>query len=268
MSDTKERLVAAISGATSGFGLIYARRFAEKGFDLFLIARREEILQSIQKEYSAKYGVHVEYMVADLAVEEDLKRVESRLEKIDRLAWMINSAGFGGNRAFPDVDVELESRMVLVHCLATMRLSHAATVPMARRKYGRIVNIASAAGFLAGDHCAEYCSTKAYIITFSKCLQCDVSRYGIRVQALCPGFVRTGFHDTYTMRNSQIKEKVPGFLWTPAEYVVRCSLRAIERKLFYRVILVPSLRYKIIIWAGSVWWLSPLRMLFTGGKVR
>lgn len=268
MSETKERLVVAITGATSGFGLVYARKFAEKGFDLLLIARREEILQNIQKEYSEQYGVAVEYMVADLSVEEDLKRVESRLECIDRLAWLINSAGFGGNNAFPNVDIELESRMVLVHCLATMRLSRAALVPMVKRKFGRIVNIASAAGFLTGDRCADYCSTKSYIITFSKCLQCDVSRHGVRVQALCPGFVRTGFHDTYAMRNSQIKEKVPGFLWIPAEYVVRASLRAIERKLFYRVILVPSLRYKMIIWAGSVWWLSPLRMLLTGGKIR
>ena len=262
------RPVSAVCGASSGFGAIYARRFAEMGHDLFLVARRTERLEKMAEELSSKYGVQVETMTADLSKPEDLSRVEKRIEELSTLQYMVNSAGFGGNRVFPDVDVELETRMVQVHCLATMRLCRAALIPMTAKKSGKIINIASAAGFLAGDGAADYTATKAYIITFSRSLQSDVCRRGVRVQALCPGFVRTEFHDSETMKNSQIKQKVPDWLWIPAERVVSISLAAINRSFWRGVVCLPSMRYKFITWAGYEWWLAPLRILFTRGRVR
>lgn len=262
------RPVAAITGATSGFGKIFAQRLAKKGNDLILIARREEILTNLKAELSKKYGVDVTVIVADLSKEQDLIRVEEKLCETHNLYWMVNNAGFGGNRVFPDVDVQVESDMIRVHCLATMRLARAALVPMTANRRGRIINLASVAGFLCGDGAADYTATKAYIITFSKSLQCDVQRNGIRVQALCPGFAHTGFHDAATMATSTIKQDVPWFLWLSADYVVRCSLRAIDRRLFYRVICIPSLLYKVVTFFGSEWIFSPIRILFSRGRVR
>ena len=262
------RLVSAISGASSGFGAIYARRFAEMGHDLFLVARRKDRLDQLATELSEKYGIRVETMAADVSKEDALKAVEKRIESLTNLEFMVNSAGFGGNREFPDVDIELETRMIQVHCLATMRLSRAALLPMTARHRGFLINIASAAGFFAGAGAADYTGTKAYIITFSRSVQSDVRKKGVRVQALAPGFVRTEFHDSETMKNSGVKEKVWGILWIPAEKVVSISLNAIRRRFFRGVVCIPTYRYKLITWAGSEWWLAPLRILFTLGSVR
>ena len=262
------RLVSAVCGASSGFGAIFARRFAEMGHDLFLVARRKDRLDQLAAELSAQYGIRVETMIADVSKPDPLLAVEKRIESIPNLEFMVNSAGFGGSREFPDVDIDLETRMIQVHCIATMRLCRAALIPMTARHHGRIINIASAAGFLSGCGAADYTGTKSYILTFSRSLQSDVRNKGIRIQALAPGFVRTEFHDSETMKNSGVKQRVWGILWIPAEKVVSISLRAIQRRFFRGVVCIPTYRYKLAIWAGSEWWLAPLRILFSGGRVR
>lgn len=262
------RPVSAISGASSGFGAIFARRFAAMGHDLLLIARRKERLDQLADELASKYGVAVEVLTADAAKREELAAAEKRIAELNTLEYMVNSAGFGADQTFPNLDVALETRMIEVHCIATMRLCEAALLPMAAKKGGKIINIASAAGFMAGGGAADYTATKAYIITFSRSLQSDVARYGVRVQALCPGFAKTEFHDSETMKQSPIKSNVPGWLWISAERVVSASLAAFRRPSFGRVVCIPSLRYKFITWAASAWWLAPLRIFFSGGHIR
>lgn len=267
-----DRPVAAITGASSGFGKIYAQRLAAKGCDLLLVARRLEKLEEIAVEIKRDFGVEVETLSADLSVLSDVERVEKRLEALPTLRYLINNAGFGGNQKFPDVFIEVETQMVLTHCLAPMRLCRAAlSVMKARGKTkdaGYIVNVASIAGFLSGEGSADYTATKAYLIAFSKSLQCDVGRFGVRVQALCPGFARTGFHDADTMRFSKIKETVPNFLWQRADYVVDYSLRSLHRKLRPNVVCIPTVIYKLVGYFGSSWLFAPLRLLFSWGTVR
>ena len=266
------RPVAAITGASSGFGKIYAKRLAAKGCDLLLVARRLEKLEEVKAEIVAEYQVEVECMVADLSVLEDVERVEKRLEETPTLLYMINNAGFGGNQKFPDVFLDVETKMVLTHCLAPMRLCRAALVPMKakglRRRAGYIVNVSSIASFLAGEGAADYTATKAYLTTFSRSLQCDVGRFGVRVQALCPGFARTGFHDAETMRFSHLKQTVPFFLWQRAERVVDTSLRSLHRHWLPSVVCIPTVIYKLVGYFGSSWLFAPLRVLFSGGTAR
>lgn len=264
----QDRPVSAISGASSGFGAIFARRFAAMGHDLLLIARRKERLDQLAGELTSKYNVAVETLAADVSKLDELAVAEKRIAEHNTLEYMVNSAGFGADQTFPHLDVELETRMIQVHCIATMRLCEAALLPMTANKRGKIINIASAAGFMAGGGAADYTATKAFIITFSRSLQSDVARYGVRVQALCPGFAKTGFHDSETMKNSPIKSNVPNGLWISAERVVSASLAAIRRPSFGRVVCIPSLRYKFIAWAANEWWLAPFRIFFSGGKVR
>ena len=266
------RRVAAITGASSGFGRIYAERFAAMGCDLLLVARREEKLLQAAEEIRAKFNVEIEIIVADLSVLGDVERVEARLEKIPTLYCLVNNAGFGGNQKFPDVFIDVETSMVLTHCLAPMRLSRAALVPMKarglKRDAGYIVNVASIAGFLAGEGAADYTATKAYLIAFSRSLQCDVRRFGVRVQVLCPGFARTGFHDAETMRFSKLKQTVPFFLWQRADRVVDASLRAIKRRWLPTVVCIPTVIYKLVGYFGSSWLFAPLRLFFSWGAAR
>ena len=262
------RFVSAVSGASSGLGAIFARRFAEMGHDLFLVARRGDLLAQQAETLSSKYGVRVETMRADVSRLDQLEQVEKRIERLDNLEYMVNSAGFGGNREFPNVDIEIETRMIQVHCIATMRLCRAALIPMVKRNAGKIINISSASGYLAGWGAADYTGTKAYLLTFSRSLQADLRKTKIRVQALAPGFIRTEFHDSETMKNSGVKDRVWKILWIPAEKVVSISLKNINRKIFRGVVCIPTYFYKLVIWAGSEWWLAPLRILFSGGRVR
>ena len=266
------RPVAAITGASSGFGKIYAKRLAAEGCDLLLVARRGALLDEIAADLTAQFGVAVETLVADLSKLDEVEKVERRLESLPTLRYLVNNAGFGGNQRFPDVFLDVETAMIQTHCLATMRLTRAALIPMKaqnkKRGAGFIVNVASAAGFLAGDGAADYTATKAFIISFSRSLQCDVGPIGVRVQALCPGFTRTGFHDAETMRFSTIKETVPNFLWLDAERVVDASLKALRRRLLPRVVCIPSLKYKIAVFFGSARAFAPLRVLFSRGRVR
>jgi short-subunit dehydrogenase len=243
-SPSSFRPLAAITGASDGLGKEFARQFAEEGYDLLIIARRGQLLEEIKTEFETKYGIFVEPYICDLSNAEEVKRLEERLEKSDSLEFMVNNAGFGFAEAFPDVDPDREEKMIRVHTISLMRLSRAALVPMCRRKKGFLINLSSVAAFLYGNNSAEYMATKSYVLSFSRCIQCDVQKYGVRVQALCPGLTHTGFHSTELMKFFQ-KNKTPSLLWLTAEYVVRTSLRAIRKT--RRVVCIPSLRYKLIL---------------------
>ena len=266
------RPIAVITGASSGLGKCYAFQLAKKGCDLLLVARQTSKLQQTQVEIQQKYDVEIELLSADLSDLSDIQALEKRIEKLTNLRYLINNAGFGANQKFPDVFIDVETQMIITHCLAPMRLCRAAAAVMKSQKEngraGYIVNVASIAGFLAGEGAADYAGTKSYLISFSKSLQCDVKRYGIRVQALCPGYIRTGFHDAPTMRFSNLKQTVPNFLWQKSERVVAYSLRALHSKWNPNVVCIPTVVYKLAGFFGSSWLFSPLRVLLSGGSIR
>lgn len=238
--------IAVITGATSGLGTEYARQLAEMNYDLLLVARRENMLQEVKREIESRSGVNVEYLVCDLAQAGEVRQLESRLESMDNLEVMVNNAGFGRESGFPNVNADDEEEMIRVHAVSLMRLSRSSLVPMCKRRKGYLINVASVAAFLHGKNSAEYCATKAYVLSLSKSIQSDVAGHGVRVQALCPGFTHTGFHDTAAMKASFRKDTTPGFLWLSAPFVVRSSLRSI-RGFWHRVVCIPSFRYKFLI---------------------
>ncbi|MDR2171718.1 MAG: SDR family NAD(P)-dependent oxidoreductase [Planctomycetaceae bacterium] len=238
------RPLAVITGASDGLGKEFARQLASEGYDLLLVARRGNLLEAIKSEYESSYGVRVETFVCDLSQADEVRRLELRIEGESSLEFMVNNAGFGREGMFPDVDPDLEEAMIRVHNISLMRLSRAALIPMCKRRRGYLINLSSVAAFLFGTNCAEYMATKSYVLSFSKCIQCDVKKFGVRVQALCPGLTHTGFHNAETMKNFK-KDKTPKFLWLNADYVVRNSLRSIRKT--NRVVCIPSLRYKLIL---------------------
>jgi short-subunit dehydrogenase len=243
-SPHSSRPLAAVTGASNGLGKEFARQLAAEGYDLLVVARRENLLNEIKIDFEQQYNIHVEPFVCDLSKPDEVQRLEQHLETSGTLEVMINNAGFGRRGTFPNVNPNLEEEMIQVHIVSLMRLARAALVPMCQRKKGFLINLASVAAFLYGTDCTEYIATKSYVLSFSKCLQCDVFKYGVRVQALCPGLTHTEFHSTETMKGFR-KDKTPGFVWLTAEYVVRTSLRSIRRT--RRVVCIPSFRYKIFL---------------------
>jgi uncharacterized protein len=233
-----ERPVALVTGASAGLGSGFARTLAQRGYDLILVARREERLKEVAAELSALHAA-AEVLAADLTKDDDLARVTDRIRHCDSLAMLVNNAGFGLEAVYHRSHLAGQDAMVRLHVLAPAHLAHAALPGMVARGRGGIINVSSVAAFLQGSGGVMYCATKAFLNSFTLGLAVELTGTGVRVQALCPGFTYTEFHDVMGMN----RKIVPKWLWLQADYVVTQSLRDLERG---RVISVPSLRYKLI----------------------
>lgn len=264
MTDQKNR-IAVITGASSGLGQDYARQLAQEGYQLLLVARNQEKLEKLAESLRSQYHVPVDVEIVDLADIDQTRRLAEKIAKLENLEFMINNAGFGLGKRFPLVDIEIETSMIRVHCEATIRLSHAAATAMSPLKKGYIINVASMAAFITGPGAADYCATKAFVNSFSHSIQDDLHAMGIRVQSLCPGYVRTGFHDAPTMRECDMSG-IPNFLWLKSERVVRDSLRKIRRG--RSVTYIPSIRYKIAYFFMTFPCVSTTLKCLLGGKMK
>ncbi len=231
-----------MTGASSGIGEVYAGRLAALGHDLILVARRKERLEKLAAEIEKTHGVSAEVLAADLTEEEGLRKVEERIAGVGSLEFLVNNAGFGSRGLFFRADGEGQDRMHRLHVVATERLCHAVLPAMVARGRGNVVNVSSVAAFGQKPGNASYCATKAWMNCFTEGLFLDLAAIGspVRVQALCPGYTLTEFHDASGLG----REHVPAGWWTSAEDVVAASMRGLARgKLF----VVPGLRYRFCV---------------------
>jgi short-subunit dehydrogenase len=234
--------LAAITGASAGLGTVFARKLAGQGYDLLLIARRGDRLQMLADDLSRPHGIAAAVHEADLSTEDGIASTAARLAAEERLHLLVNNAGFGTVGRFHELDAAAHTAMHRVHMDATMRLSHAALPGMVARNAGAIVNVASVAGFLRSPANVSYCATKAWINAFTEGLYLELAglRSNVTVQALCPGFTYTEFHDVVGIDRAQI----PKWLWMPADFVVDASLAAIPSRKLY---VIPGLKYRVIV---------------------
>jgi len=236
------RRLALITGSSSGIGSVFAKQLASQGYDLLLVARREDRLQQLADSLRQSHAIDVEVLPADLTSDEGLDRVEQRIAAAENLELLVNNAGFGTVGYFHSVDARSQDQMHRLHVLATMRLTHAALGGMVARKIGAVINVSSVAGFWQSPGTVSYCATKCWMNSFTKGLALELKSIGspIKVQALCPGFTHTEFHDSAGYDQTLISES----LWMNAEDVVSESLRGLDRgKLF----VVPGWRYQILV---------------------
>jgi short-subunit dehydrogenase len=248
---------AMVTGASSGIGEAYARLLASLGYDLVIVARRKDRLISIAKELEGQYGVSVSVLPGDLCSENDLSATEEIILGRSNLSVLINNAGFGTLGPFADVDISKSLDMIALHVTAPTRLVKAALPGMLARREGIIVNVASVAPFLPVSGNTIYNGTKSYLIAFSECLQLEVESAGIKVQALCPGFTRTGFHSVDEYKDVDFST-IPKFLWMPAEKVAAQSWQALKKN---KVVFIPGFinRISCEIFGGLLRYLSRKR---------
>ncbi|KTS91583.1 short-chain dehydrogenase [Microbacterium testaceum] len=233
---------ALITGASSGLGAEFARQLAGRGADLVLVARDRTALEEIAAEISGRLDVRVEVLVADLLDADALAAVEGRLA--DGVDVLVNNAGFGLDLAFEENPVDDEVRHLRLHVEAALRLTHAALGPMLARGSGRIVNVASVAGFVPRG---TYGAVKGWLISFSRWANVVYRPRGVTVTAVCPGFVHTNFHERLGLPPG--REGVAPGLWLDAETVVREGLRDAARG---RAVSIPSWRYKVLVAASRL----------------
>jgi uncharacterized protein len=244
------RRLAVITGASSGIGAEFARQLAARGFDLLLVARRAGRLSELCTELFRRHSIDAEPLAADLAVDADVELVARRLRSSPNLALLVNNAGFGTKGVFWDAPLAGQDAMHRVHVMATMRLCHAALGNMVEREAGSIINVSSVSAFSLAAGGASYCATKAWMNSFTEGLAVDLAaaRSPVRVQALCPGFTLTEFHDVLGMNRG----RVPSFLWMQPHEVVEASLLGLEKR---KIIVIPGRAYRMIRWL--LWALPP-----------
>jgi short-subunit dehydrogenase len=248
MTRNTERNTALITGASSGIGAEFARQLAIRDYDLVLTARREDRLMALGCELETKYGITARHVAADLATDEGIAVVEDAITGLPALNLLVNNAGFGISGAYGRSDPAHQLAMVQVHVEAPMRLARAALPGMVARGRGGIINVASVAGFLALPGNITYSATKAYLINFSRGLATEVSSRGIRVQALCPGFTVTEMTEPSVIRDYD-RNPLLRIVWSPADFMVRSSLAALERG---TVVCVPGLLNKTIVFLARI----------------
>lgn len=220
---------ALITGASAGIGAEFARQLAASGHDLILTARRLDRLQALAKTLTEQHGVRTHCIAADLAKPVDVERL---LTEIQDLAWPIDlfvqNAGYGLPGRFHASPMSTHRDFIEVMMTAPLALIHGLLPGMRARGQGRIINIASLAGFMPGsDGHTLYGACKAFWIKVSESLAQENAQHGIRVLALCPGFTYSEFHDSNGSR--PLVSKMPKWLWMQASDVVSEGLQAIEK---------------------------------------
>jgi short-subunit dehydrogenase len=235
------RQVALVTGATAGIGAAFARRLARESYELILVARDADRLARNAQELIDAHGVTVETIVADLVDEAARATVEERLaDRARPVDLLVNNAGMGLGKTFQEVAPDHLDYLLRLNVLSVVRLAKAAVGGMVERRSGAILNVSSVAGFFPYG---TYSATKAFVTSFSQSLAIELDGTGVRVMALCPGFVRTEFH----ARAGIVRDEAPGWSWLKADDVVDAALRGWRGG---QVVIIPDVRYKAVVAVG------------------
>jgi short-subunit dehydrogenase len=218
---------ALITGASAGIGAAFAEVFAAYGFDLVITARREDRLREAAARLERAHGRRVHVIVSDLSSREAPARlceeIATRGLTIDAL---VNNAGYGVPGTYVASPWERHEAMLNVMIMSVSELTYRLLPGMIGRRYGRIINVASLAGFVpapAGH--TLYAATKAFAIKFSEALAHEGRPHGVNVTAVCPGFTFSEFHDV-TGTRAQVS-RLPGWMWMDAPTVARQGFDAV-----------------------------------------
>jgi short-subunit dehydrogenase len=230
---------ALVTGATAGIGAAFARRLAKDGYDLVLVARDGERLTRGAAEITAAHGVSVQVLPADLATDAGRELIAKRLvDERQPVDLLVNNAGLSLNTPFLRSTATRETELLSVNVHAVMRLTLAVLPGMVARRQGSVINVSSVAGFGAAMPGSTYPASKAWVTNFSQSVALSVAPFGVRVMALCPGYVRTEFHQRAGIDMS----KTPEWLWLDADELVEDAIRDLKRG---KMVSVPNWKYKV-----------------------
>lgn len=226
-SGEAKRRTALVTGASAGIGRELALVFASHGFDVVLMARREERLKELGERISKEHGVKTHVLALDLADPAAPRRLfdemAARHIMIDAL---VNNAGYTVPGHFRDTQWADQKALIQVMVTAVAELCHLFGPGMAARQYGRIINVASLAGHLPGAAGGTlYAASKAFVIKLSESLALEYQGRNVHVTALCPGFTYSEFHDVAGNRAEM--NKLPKFMWMNGDAVAREAYEAV-----------------------------------------
>ncbi|QJP17320.1 SDR family oxidoreductase [Starkeya sp. ORNL1] len=195
MSQSARKPVAVVTGASAGIGAVYAERLAARGYDLVLVARRAERLESLSRNLAAAHGTKVEVVEADLTKDTELRRVENILKGNPAITLLVNNAGTSTLAPVAITSQEDAAAMVALNVTALTRLTQAILPAFLARNEGAIINVASVLSFHSLPISAIYSGTKGYVMNFSRGLQRELAGTNVRVQVVMPASTATELWD-------------------------------------------------------------------------
>ncbi|SEE96568.1 hypothetical protein SAMN04489740_3382 [Arthrobacter alpinus] len=229
-----ERPTALVTGATSGIGAEFAQQLGRSQHDLILVARDVVRLEAKAVRLRTEYGVNVEVLPADLVTDHGVASVCARLaDSAKPVSMLVNNAGFSLVNAFERNTIDEESAHLRILAQTPMELAHAVLPGMLERGTGSIINVASVSAFIPRG---TYGAAKSWLVSFSRFANLRYGPKGVRVTAVCPGFVHTEFHE----RMGANMRGVRPWMWLDAGRVVRVGLAA---NMAGKAVSIPSRRY-------------------------
>ncbi|MCP5161003.1 MAG: SDR family oxidoreductase [Hahellaceae bacterium] len=219
---------ALITGASAGIGKALAEAFAQKGFNLILVARRKEKLQEVADLLGTKYKVKTHVIAADLSKSTSPKKIYDEVQAAGlRVDALVNNAGYALNKAFSKASWKEHQEFLNVMLVSVTQLSHLFIPAMKENRYGRIINVSSVAAFTPEWGGSLYGAVKSYVAHMSEALDLELKPFGIHVTSLHPGFTYSEFHDV--MGAAKLRDTLPKWLWMDAETVAQQGVDAVMK---------------------------------------
>ena len=239
---TDERRLAVVTGASAGIGLAFAEFLAERGFDLAIVARREERLRELAGRLTDVHGVQVLPITLDLSDRKAPERLMERIEAEGRhVDVLVNNAGYAVPTRFTDTDWKELEDFLEVLAIGQVDLMRRVLPGMRERNYGRVLNIASLAAFAPENAGGLYGAVKRFMVSTSRAIWKEHQGSDVHVTAVCPGYTRTEFHDV--LGNRRQIDRLPDFMWQEVGAVVREGWSACERN---RAVVITGMNNKIL----------------------
>jgi len=236
---------AVVTGASSGIGTALATELAARGYSLILVARREELLQELAADLSARHGVQAEVRAVDLSDPAARAGLAGDLAERNILV-LCNNAGVSTFGPLAGLDADFERDLVQLNAVAVHDLTLAVLPGMLRRGSGAVLFTGSAAGNLPVPNNATYAATKAFVNSFAESLRGELTGSGISVTLLAPGPVRTETPDP--AESSIVDRLIPDSFWVTSESVAKSSLDGLGRN---KMRVVPGIVSKVMSVAGG-----------------
>ncbi|MBV8488917.1 MAG: SDR family oxidoreductase [Candidatus Eremiobacteraeota bacterium] len=227
---TADRQLALVTGASGGMGLEFAKLLAADGYDLALVARSEDKLRDVAASLAQKHGIEATPVALDLATPDAASALFLRVPRCDVL---INNAGFASNGKFQEIPEARIGEELFLDVVTLTQLTRKYVPGMLERKNGKILNVASTAGFLPGPFMAVYYACKAYVISFSQAIAEELRGSGVTVSVFTPGATATGFAERAGTSNSLLFTKTPV---ANASAMARAGYRGMQRG---QLVIVP-----------------------------
>lgn len=238
---TASRPIALVTGASSGIGLELARVLAREGHDLVIVARREPELQKLADELTSRFGTTSHVITADLSLATGPGELYDAVQKAGlEVEILVNNAGLGNHGRIWETKIAADENQLAVNVVALTTLTKLFLPGMVERGRGRVLNVASTAGFQPGPYMAVYYATKAYVLSFTEAIAEELTGTGVTATALCPGVVPTEFQSVAQMDEDLPMLKTPGA--KSAEYVAQAAYDGMSKG---RRIVIPGAVNKI-----------------------